>query len=407
MMAPGNRVIILGAGQAGVQAAMSLRQGGYQGEVILAGKEPHVPYQRPPLSKQVLKKEWSAERCQFRHLESYSEHNIDLLLGVAAVRLDTAASKVSLDDGSEWSYDSLVICTGSRLNRLRMEGSALPQVHYIKTLDDALGLSARLLPGAQVAIIGGGYIGLEVAAAARSLGCDVAVIEALDQVMKRSALPEIAGYLHQRHEQEGVTFHMNRKVACLQGTTRVESVELEDGEVIPADVVMVGVGVRPDLRCIEGSGIAVNRGILVDGACRSNVANIFAAGDVAEFEHPLLEGWHVLESVQNAVSQGKVVAAAILGQEASYSDVPWFWSEQYDCRLQMAGIPRGGDQQVGRRNEETGGFSIFSLAEGQLHAVQSINSPRDYMVGRQLIAHHREVSTGVLTDHKYNLKELL
>jgi 3-phenylpropionate/trans-cinnamate dioxygenase ferredoxin reductase subunit len=384
-----------------------LRQGGYKGEVILVGKELHVPYQRPPLSKQVLKKEWAAERCQFRHIESYAQHDIDLLLGVSAVSLDVAASRVSLDDGSDWGYDSLVICTGSRLNRLSMPGSQLPDVHYLKTADDALALSGRLTPGARLAVIGGGYIGLEVAAAARSRGCEVAVIEALDQVMKRSALPEIAEYLHQRHEQEGVTFHLNRKVAGLQGASRVDSVELEDGELVPADLVMVGVGVRPDLQCIEGSGIASNRGILVDGSCRTNVANVFAAGDVAEMEHPLLEGWHVLESVQNAVSQGKVAAAAILGQEASYTDVPWFWSEQYDCRLQMAGIPRGGDQQVRRENEETGGFSLFTLAEGHLNAVQSINSPRDYMVGRQLIAHRSGVSPHILSDPAYNLKELL
>jgi len=402
-----NRIVILGAGQAGVQVALSLRQGGYKGQVILAGKEPHVPYQRPPLSKQVLKKEWAAQRCQFRHFESYAEHEIDLLLGVSAVSVDVAAGKVSLDDGSDWGYDSLVICTGSRLNRLSLAGSQLPDVHYLKTLDDALALSDRLVPGVRLAVIGGGYIGLEVAGAARGLGCEVAVIEALDQVMKRSALPEIAAHLHERHEQAGVTFHMNRKVAGLQGTSRIAAVELEDGELIPADLVMVGVGVRPDLQCIEGSGIATNRGILVDESCRSSAPNVFAAGDVAEMEHPLLEGWHVLESVQNAVSQGKVAAAALLGQEASYTDVPWFWSEQYDYRLQMAGIPRTGDQQVRRQNDETGGFSVFTLTEGHLHAVQSINSPRDYMVGRQLISHRSVVSPHILSDPAYNLKELL
>jgi 3-phenylpropionate/trans-cinnamate dioxygenase ferredoxin reductase subunit len=280
-------------------------------------------------------------------------------------------------------------------------------VHYLKTVDDALALSDRLVPGARLAVIGGGYIGLEVAAAARSFGCEVHVIEALDQVMKRSALPEISGYLRRRHEQEGVTFHMNRKVAGLRGSSRVEGVELEDGELIAADLAMVGVGVRPDLQCLAGSGIATNRGILVDGSCRTNVTNIFAAGDVTEMEHPLLEGRHVLESVQNAVSQGKVAAAAVLGQEASYTDAPWFWSEQYDCRLQMAGIPRDADMQVRRENHETGGFSVFTLAGGQLHAVQSINSPKDYMVGRQLISHRSKLSAELLTDHNCNLKELL
>ncbi len=390
-----------------MQTAMSLRQGGYTGEVILAGKEQHVPYQRPPLSKQVLKKEWAGERCQFRHLESYTQHDIDLLLGVSAVSVDAATGKVRLDNGSDWSYDSLVICTGSRLNRLNIAGGRLPEVHYLKTIDDSLALSARLVPGARLVIIGGGYIGLEVAAAARSLGCEVAVIEALERVMKRSALPEIARALHLRHENEGVVLHMNRKVAGLQGTTRVEAVELENGELIPADLVMVGVGVRPDLRCIEGTGVATNRGVLVDGSCRSSVPNIFAAGDIAELQHPLLDGWQVLESVQNAVSQGKVVAASILGQEASYTDVPWFWSEQYDCRLQMAGMPRAGDQQVRRENDETGGFSVFTLSEGRVSGVQSVNSPRDYMVGRQLIAHRTEVGVETLSNQAHNLKELL
>jgi 3-phenylpropionate/trans-cinnamate dioxygenase ferredoxin reductase subunit len=217
-----NRVVILGAGQAGVQVAMSLRQGGYKGQIVLAGSEKHVPYQRPPLSKQVLKKEWAAERCQFRHLESYAEHDIDLLLGVSAISVDPSAGKVSLDDGSDWGFDSLVVCCGSRLNRLNLAGGGLPEVHYLKTVDDALALSARLLPGARLAVIGGGYIGLEVAGAARSLGCEVHVIEALDEVMKRSALPEISGYLRRRHEQVGVAFHMNCKVAGLR-VLRVEA----------------------------------------------------------------------------------------------------------------------------------------------------------------------------------------
>lgn len=397
----------MGAGQAGVQVALSIRQGGYQGEVILIGQEPHVPYQRPPLSKQVLKKEWAAERCQLRHLEFYAQHNIDLLQGVAATNVEPAFNRVSLDDGSKWGYDALAICTGSRLNRLSIAGADLPGVCYLRTIDDALSLSSRLQPGANLVVIGGGYIGLEVAAAARVLGCQVTVVEALDQVMKRSALPAIAEFLYHRHEDEGVQFHLARKVISLRGESRVEGVELEGGQIIPADVVMVGVGVRPDLRWIEASGIETNRGIRVDGACRSSVNNVFAAGDVAESHHPLLEGWQVLESVQNAVSQGKIVAANILGQDETYTDVPWFWSEQYDCKLQMAGIPRASDQTVRRENPDTGGISIFAVANGRLSAVQCINSPRDYMVGRQLITHGTEVTEEILANHQNNLKDLI
>ena len=386
---------------------MSLRQGGFAGEVILVGKEPHVPYQRPPLSKQVLKKEWAAERCQLRHLEFYAEHDIDLLLGVAAVRVDPASNTVWLGDGSEWRYSQLAICTGSRLNRLEVSGARLPGVCYLRTIDDSLGLVAQLKGGKRVVIVGGGYIGLEVAAAARQLGCEVTVVEALEQVMKRSAQPEVAAALRQRHEQEGVHFLMGRKLNSIRGQERAEAVELDGGDTVAADVVMVGVGVRPDLRWIEGSGIGTNRGIRVDDRCRSSVENVFAAGDVAESRHPLLPDWHILESVQNAVSQGKVVAANMLGKDEAYTDVPWFWSEQYDCRLQMAGIPRAEDRQVRRENSDTGGFSLFSLSGSRLNAVQSLNSPRDYMVGRQMIAHRTEVAAEQLANQNTNLKDLL
>lgn len=401
------RTIIIGSGQAGVQVAVSLRQGGYAGEILLAGKEVHVPYQRPPLSKQVLKKEWAAERCQLRHLDFYGQHDIDFLPGVGAMKLNPRANRVSMDNDGEWEYDALAICTGSRLNRLNVRGAELAGVCYLRTIDDALDLASRLEPGVRLAVIGAGYIGLEVAAVARSLGCEVTVIEALDQVMKRSALPGIAGLLHHRHEAAGVTFRMGLKVAAVVGDVRVEGVELEDGSTIPADTVMVGVGVRPELSWLEGSGLEMHRGIRVDGSCRTNVENVYAAGDVAELRHPLLDGWHVLESVQNAVTQGKTVAANILGKKESYSEVPWFWSEQYDCRLQMAGISRPGDQQVQRSHVETGGLSVFSLAGRQLHAVQSINSPHDYMVGRQLITRRVEVSAEMLADQHYNLKDLL
>ena len=401
------RTVIIGSGQAGAQVAMSLRQGGYDGEILLVGKEPHVPYQRPPLSKQVLKKEWAAERCQLRHLEYFEEHDIELLLGVTATKLDLNAKRVGLDDGCEWTYDALAICTGSRLNRLRISGSELAGVCYLRTIDDALSLASGLDAGVRLAVIGGGYIGLEVAAAAQSMGCEVHVIEALDKIMKRAALPEIADLLQQRHQAEGVTFHLQAKVAALAGDERVESVKMQDGRSILADVVVIGIGVRPDLRWLEGCGLDVQRGVRVDESCRTSVENVYAAGDAAEVRHPLLDGWQVLESVQNAVSQGKIVAANILGGNESYAEAPWFWSEQYDCRLQMAGIPRTGDRHVRRDHAETGGMSVFSVAGDRLHAVQSINAPRDYMVGRQLITRQAHVSAEVLADQNYNLKDLL
>lgn len=401
------RFIIIGAGQAGVQTAVSLRQGGFDGEVFLIGRETHVPYQRPPLSKQILKNEWAAERCQLRHLPFYEEHAIDLLQGVSVSRIEPRASRLALDDGSELSYDGLALCTGARLNRLPVEGADLPEVRYLRTIDDALDLAGRFEASPKLVVIGGGYIGLEVAAAARGSGCEVTVIEAQDQVMQRSALPEIAAFLRRRHEDAGVRFMMGTQVSRIVGCDRVEAVELEDGTRVPADVVMVGVGVRPDLRLVEGTDIRTGRGILVDGGGRTTVENVFAAGDVAESVHPLLDGPHVLESVQNAVSQGKIVAGNLLGGNLEYSEVPWFWSEQYDCRLQMAGVPRPSDHHVFRTNPDTGGLSVFCVSAERVSAVQCIDSPRDYMVGRQLIQHRTPVGDAPLADHHFNLKELL
>lgn len=401
------RLIILGAGQAGVQVAISLRQGGFDGELMMVGREIHVPYQRPPLSKQVLKKEWAAERCQLRHLEFYQQHQIQLLQGVSASSLDTVGQNVVLSDGSAWTYGGLAICTGAVLNQLPVAGADLPGVYYLRDLDEALALSGELVEGARIAVIGAGYIGMEVAASARSLGCEVTVIEAQEEIMKRSAMPAIASYLRQYHEQKGVRVLLGTGVKQLHGQDRVAGVELTSGEIIDVDLVMIGVGVRPEISWLAGSGVHTGRGVKVDGHCRSSVDNVFAAGDVAELEHPLLEGWQVLESVQNAVSQGKLVAANLLGGEQSYEETPWFWSEQYDQRLQMAGVPRAADTLVRREHPETGGFSYFALQGEILHAVQSINAPRDYMVGRQLIGKQAPVNATLLADHSNNLKDLL
>lgn len=401
------RVVILGAGQAGAQVAISLRQGGYSGEVVMVGREPHLPYQRPPLSKQVLKREWSAERCHLRHLEYYQQHDVELRLARSAVRLDAGVSRVELDDGSSFDYGALAICTGACLNRLSLPGGDLAGVHYLRTVDDSLELAGRLETGARLAVIGAGYIGMEVAASARARGCEVDVIEAMDQVMKRSALPQVARFLQRRHEAEGVRIHLGRKVVRLTGSGAVNGVELDDGRVLDADSVMIGIGVRPDIDWLAGSGVETGRGLRVDETCRTSLDRVYAAGDVAELRHPLLDGWQVLESVQNAVSQGKVVASAILGDGLVYEETPWFWSEQYDCRLQMAGVPRAGDSLVARHNAETGGLSQFSVDGRVLHAVQSIHAPRDYMIGRQLIARRTPVSVAQLEDPQFNLKDLL
>lgn len=403
----GPRVLIIGTGQAGLQTAISLRQGGFGGEILMAGSEAHLPYQRPPLSKQVLQGAWPPERCQLRKPRFFEEHEIKVLPGKTAAGVDSDACRVSFTDGDVIDYDWLALCTGSSLRRLQLPGSELPGVHYLKSREDALSLHDALAQGRRIAVIGGGYIGLEVAASARKLGCAVTVVEMLDRLMRRSARPEIAEFLERRHRDEGVTFHLGTGITGFTGSDRIEGVTLEGGDTFAADLVLVGIGVVPNVQWLEGSGIACGRGVLVDPRCRTSVETVFAAGDVAEQRSPRYAGGAILESVQNAVGQGRVVADNILGNEREYDETPWFWSEQYDCKLQMAGLPSDDEDFVIRGSIAASSFSLFGLAEGRVSSVQCINAPMEFMVSRQLITSGAEVDATRLADTETNLKELL
>ena len=398
-------VVIVGAGQAGLQTAISLRQGGFDGRVILLGAEEHLPYQRPPLSKQVLKGEFDAERCTLRGKDFLDKQEIDFRPGVRATGVDRRRHFVQLEQDQVIDYDFLVIATGSRLNRIELSGSRLAGVHYLRTIDDALSLRDELKDGGRLVVAGGGYIGLEVAASARALGCEVAVVEAQPHIMQRSALTPIADRLLDRHRAEGVEVHLGRLLTEIHGVGRVRAISLDDGTLIDCDLVLKGLGVQPELRWLEGSGIEVGRGVKVDAQCRTNDADIFAAGDCAETRHPLYPQPVVLESVQNAVSQGKLCAGAILGQDTHYEDVPWFWSEQYDLRLQMAGLPQPGDTLV-LRDVDPNSLTVLSVGEDRLNAVQCINAPRDYMAGRKLIAAGSALDTEQLGDPSQSLQDL-
>jgi 3-phenylpropionate/trans-cinnamate dioxygenase ferredoxin reductase subunit len=400
------RIVIVGAGQAGLQTALSLRQGGFDGALVLLGGEAHAPYQRPPLSKQVLKGEWPPEKCQLRTPAFLEQQGIDFRPGTRAITLDTKRRQVALADDRVIDYDQLAICTGARLNRLELSGSGLTGIHYLRTVDDAVSLREALKTGAHLTVAGGGYIGLEVAASARELGCEVDLIEPQPRLMQRSTLPPISAWFEARHRQEGIRLHLGHLMTEILGGDRVRAVTLDDGTLIETELLLEGIGVRPELDWLEGSGIDTNRGVLVDQRCRTNVDGVFAAGDVCEGLHPLLEGQVLLESVQNAVSQGKVVAANMLGQKQSYADVPWFWSEQFGQRLQMAGLPRAGDELVIREHDPHS-MTVMSLGTERLHAVQCINAPRDYMAARKLIAGGRVRGLQRLRDPSTNIEELL
>ena len=399
-------VVIVGAGQAGLQTAISLRQGGFDGRVVLLGAEKHLPYQRPPLSKQVLKGEFDADRCTLRGADFIAGLDIDFRPGIRATGLDRGGRLVQLEQGQVIDYDRLVIATGARLNRVELSGSRLAGVHYLRTIDDALALRNELKDGGRLVVAGGGYIGLEVAASARALGCGVAVVEAQPHIMQRSALPPIADRLLERHRQEGVELHLGRLLTEIHGVRGVRAVSLDDGTLIECDSVLKGLGVQPECRWLEGSGIEVNRGVKVDAQCRTNDPHVFAAGDCTETRHPLYAEPVVLESVQNAVTQGKLCAAAILGQDANYEDVPWFWSEQYDLRLQMAGLPQADDALV-LRHDDPNSMTVLSIGEDRLNAIQCINAPRDYMAGRKLIAARSAVDRERLGDPSQALQELI
>lgn len=400
------RVLIAGGGQAGFQTALSLRQCGFDGELEMLAAETRPPYQRPPLSKQVLKEEWPAEKCLFRRPEFYREHRIELHQGLAATALDAEGQRLRTSDGEWRCFDRLAICTGSRLIRLRIPGAELDGVHYLRSMGQSLALADGLSTGTDLVIAGAGYIGLEVAASARERGCKVTVVEGLARSMQRSTVEPVAAFVQNRHERAGVNFHFNRRLDAINGDTRVEGVVLDDGTELPADLVLKAVGVRPDVAWLEGSGIEVGNGIRVDAHCRTNLGNVFAAGDVAEFKHPLFDGWLVLESVQNAVHQGKVAASGITGESAPGVEVPWFWSDQYDCHLKMAGIPQEGDRLV-IRDSDPNSISVLSIGPDKLNAVQCVNAPRDYMAGRKLIAIAAAVDLQRLSDPGQELKELL
>ncbi len=402
-----NRVLIIGAGQAAAQTAMSLRQAKFEGEILILGSESHYPYQRPPLSKQLLQGSWQADRCLLRKAEYYDQHDITLQHGITVEDVDTAVSAVRTANGDVLSYDWLVICSGSELNRLDLPGCGLDGVQYLRTLDDAVQLQPRLQQGRRIVVVGGGYIGLEVAASARKNGCEVTVVEVLDGLMKRSALPEIARFLQQRHEREGVAVLLDTMVSGFGGEHALAAVHLQAQNSLDADVAVVGIGVKPAIGWLASCAVACGRGVLVDERCRTNIENVYAAGDCTEHVHVNYAGTRVLESVQNAIGQGRIVAAQITGTDKQYDEVPWFWSEQYDCRLQMAGLPGVDDEIVQRGDSRSGSFSLFSLSDGRPTGVQAINAAKDFMAGKLLIAKNANVDAARLARTEVDLKELL
>jgi 3-phenylpropionate/trans-cinnamate dioxygenase ferredoxin reductase subunit len=378
------RIVIIGGGQAGAQAAATLRAEGYAGALTLVGEEPFPPYQRPPLSKAYLAGDFARERLFLKPDSFYAESQCELRLSVAAVAIDRKAKTVRLSDGGTLAYDRLLLATGARVRKLPVPGADLPGVYYLRGIADVDALRQHFQAGARFAVVGGGYIGLEVAAVALKHGLKVTVIEAADRVMVRAASPQISAFYEMVHRHEGVEFVLGAFAEGFEGSTRVEAVQTNLGRV-PADFVLAGIGIVPNDELAQDAAIVCDNGISVDEFGATSDPDIFAAGDCTS--HPCFYGNRVrLESVQNAIDQAKHAALAMVGKATPYREVPWFWSDQYDLKLQIAGLARPGDQTVLRGDSVTRKFSVFHLRDGIVVAVEAVNQPLDYIIGRKLIA---------------------
>jgi 3-phenylpropionate/trans-cinnamate dioxygenase ferredoxin reductase subunit len=401
-------VLIAGAGHAGGMAAVALRQAGFTGSIMLVGQEPHAPYERPPLSKATLAGEMAPERLFLRKDAFWAERGIDLALGREVVKLRPDRHQADLCDGRLIQYRHAILATGGRARMLACPGSRLANIFTLRTLDDTAAIRAALAPGARLAVVGGGYIGLEVAASARKLGHEVTIIEAMDRVLARVTSPIVSHFYERQHRAHGATVLVNAQVSAFEGTDGVSAVVLADGRRIAADVVVVGIGIIPNAEVAERAGLDCRNGIVVDDHCRTSAPDVYAIGDVALHPNRFAPDAVRLESVQNAIDQGKVVAGMITGAPKAYGDVPWFWSDQYDLKLQTAGLSIGYDQTVVRGDPEGGtSFSVAYLRGGVLIALDAVNAIKDFMASKQLVAQRVAVDPAQLADPAVALKSLI
>lgn len=398
------RIVIIGAGQAGVQAVATLRGEGFDGAIAMIGDEAYPPYQRPPLSKAYLAGTLERERLFLKPDAFYAEARCELILGVRAVAIDRAARRVSLSDGRALDYDKLLLATGSRVRRIAIPGAELAGVHYLRDIADVDLLRQNFTKGARLAVVGGGYIGLEVAAVAIKHGLEVDMFEALDRVMARAVSPLVSAFYERVHRDAGVRIHLNMGVAAFEGTDKLTGVRA-GGRMHPADLALVGIGVVPNVELATEIGLSCDDGIVVNSFAETADQAIFAAGDCTR--HVGREGHPIrLESVQNAIDQAKHAALAMLGKHTPYSEVPWFWSDQYDLKLQIAGLAWPTDTIVLRGDPGLRKFATFHLREGRVAAVEAINAAPEYLVGRKLIAGRVQIPPDRLADLSVPMKSL-
>lgn len=398
-------IVIIGAGQGAGQAAASLRQEGYEGEVIVLGEEAFPPYQRPPLSKQYLSGELPLEKVYVRAEKFYTDKNIDLRTNTRVESIDPAAHSVTTASGDTIAYDKLMIATGSRPRILNIEGSDLDGIHYLRTIADVDKIRESMAEANNIVIVGGGYIGLEVASVAVTAGKTVSVLEMESRILQRVTTPEMSAYYQQLHEGRGLNILTQTTVSGFKGDNgKITTVMCGDKE-IPADLVIVGIGIIPNIELAVDAGLTCENGIVVDDHCQTSDPDIYAIGDCSNHPNPLLKRRLRLESVPNAMEQARVAVSNMLGGDKIYSSVPWFWSDQYELKLQMVGFSSDGDVQVLRGDQATNEFAVFYMKDGKVVAVDAVNAPREFMVAKQLYGH--EVDPFVLADPDTDLKTLI
>ncbi|MCD9586856.1 NAD(P)/FAD-dependent oxidoreductase [Streptomyces sp. 8ZJF_21] len=402
----GRGTVVVGGGQAGVQVALELRRRGEREGITVVGEEPRAPYQRPPLSKEFLAGDYDVGRLAFRKPEYYAEAGIDLLTGERVV--DTGNGVLVTDRGRELPYDRIALATGAAPRKLAVPGAGLGGVHHLRDLTDAFRLREELAWARHVVVVGGGFVGLEVAAAARAQGKEVTVVEAADRLLGRSVAPVVSEFYRQAHTRRGTVVRLSASVTGFDGESgRMTGVLLGDGSRVPADLVLVGVGAVPRTDLAERLGLEVDGGIVVDACSRTSRPGVVAAGDCTVRPHPRTgDGRIRLESVPNALAQANAAAAALLGQEEADTSVPWFWSHQGDLTLQIAGLSTGYDHCVVRGAPDEERFSVLYYRQGELLAVDAVNRPADYMAVRRALTIGAHIPADGAADAEVPLKTL-
>lgn len=400
-----NRVVIVGASACGVTAAATLRDEGFDGDIVLLGEEPLAPYERPPLSKEYLRGEQTIERAYIRPFDWYAEQNVDARFGSRATGIDPAAKCVKLDGGEDVPYDSLLIATGIRNRHLDVPGSQLPGVFGLRTAADAELIREAAAAASRAAVVGMGFIGAEVAASLRAMSVEVTVIEFFETALFRVLGADLGRVIEGIHREHGVEMRFGEGVEAFEGDGRVTSVVTSSGARIRCDFAVVGVGTIPNAELAQAAGIACDNGVLVDANLRTDDPNVFAAGDVANHDHPLFGRMRV-EHFDNAVKMGATAARNILGADEVFDDVHWFWSDQYDANLQMAGFAPGYEEVVVRGDLGDPAFSVFFLKGGAVQQVFGLNRPRDVRRARPLIRSAALIDPGALADEATDLRTL-